>query len=546
MSTKIYTIAEFKGIDQSKSENGLNPSYSPDACNMDTENGDLAVAKGYVKHISEAIPGIGAIRRLYVWRAHNTTHYVAVAGNEVYASTGGSWTLTHTFTGIVGSKWDFLEVRIGTADYLLIANGETQMIKWSGGGAAELFGSGETVYTGTVSAYSNKVVTLSDAIDALAQMRLLQVGIIINGVTYAVASVDAANKKVTLSVAPGTAPTAGQSVRARGGLSNEPVNFLAMHYNRLFAAGDPDNPSRLYWSQPPGDYRSIEDWSADDASENTGGGFVDVGTDSDPIVGLCSLSNQLIIFKRASIYRLLGDRPSNYRVYRVNAEVEQMIDSSVILYGDTPMWLTKAGVYFYDGQTARPMGNARQIKTFLASVDLSGCKGAENRDKLHFTAREGSGLDDAVAIYDVVNRTYMIRRGFNVADLCALDGTLFMVNDARYVYRMDEGNTYDGAPIEAYWRTPLSDLNGKYEEKRLARMYLRGGSVNDAALLIDCRAGKYVTTKRILLPLEDYEVTEIQLANQGRAVSFRFYNEAGGWWEIKGGVQVEFSVTGRT
>ena len=45
------SIKQFRGIDQSVSENDMSLSYSPDACNMETENGDLAVAKGYVKHM---------------------------------------------------------------------------------------------------------------------------------------------------------------------------------------------------------------------------------------------------------------------------------------------------------------------------------------------------------------------------------------------------------------------------------------------------------------------------------------------------------------
>ena len=42
-STIKYSIDAFKGIDQSADENSLSPSYSPDACNMDTTDGRLSV-----------------------------------------------------------------------------------------------------------------------------------------------------------------------------------------------------------------------------------------------------------------------------------------------------------------------------------------------------------------------------------------------------------------------------------------------------------------------------------------------------------------------
>ncbi len=200
-------------------------------------------------------------------------------------------------------------------------------------------------------------------------------------------------------------------------------------------------------------------------------------------------------------------------------------------------------MYYFDGQTARLMPNARQIKGFLANVDLSTCKGAENRDRLYFTAREnGSTVDNVMVVYDIPNKTYMIRRGFTVADICSGSGTLYMINENGYVYRMEEGNTYDGIPIEAYWQTPLTDLNGKYENKQLVNMFMRGEG--DAPILLECRAGKTINTHRVLLPKNEYDVAELPLKNLGRTVSFCLKNEQGGRWTIKGGIQVEFSVTG--
>jgi len=566
----MYTISEFRGIDQSKSENGLNPAYSPDACNMDTENGDLAVAKGFVKHIPIQFSDPGdhgmASIKIYAWKTKSGTVYVmgfdAMHGASVLTKFHGiachvntnssdwlggtSWNFTDENAY---ADWHFREVTIGEIDYLLIASGDGPIVKMVYGGLTGSFGSGEYIYQSTVTAYADRVVTLDGAINQNTENRLMQAGIYINDVYHAVESVNKTAKTVTLKEAPSNAPTAGQTVKVTGGLSDAPVRFIEMHYGRLFAAGDKRYPVRLYWSQVPGDYRSIEDWTADDASENTGGGYVEVGSSSDPIVGLCALSNQLLIFKRDSLYRLLGDRPSNYRIVQVNAEIEETTNDSIILYGDTPIWMTKAGLYFFDGQTARPMGNARQIKTFLEGVSLKRCKGCENRDKLYFTAREGDDsrgdADNVLVVYDVVNKTYMIRRGFDVSDLYSRAGTLYMMNPNGYFYRMEEGDTYDGDPIEAYWKTPLSDLNGKYEEKNLVRMYLRGISENDAALLVESRTGRHTITSRILLSEDEHEVAEIPLRGQGRTVTFRFSNEAGGRWTIKGGVQTEFSVTGR-
>ena len=184
---KDYTIQVFKGIDQSKSENRLDAGSTVDACNMDTENGDLAIAKGYVKHIDQEVPGTGDIRRLYVWRDLVTVRYVVIAGKEVYAftdtDTPQEWKLIHTYEEeegrpvFSGLRWKFLECRIGDKNYLLIANGERQIIKWDGA-AVSLFGSGEKVLTTTVSTWTvgTRAVVLTDDIPDIAKTRMEQVG----------------------------------------------------------------------------------------------------------------------------------------------------------------------------------------------------------------------------------------------------------------------------------------------------------------------------------------------------------------------------------
>ena len=487
MSVKGYYIKDFGGIDQSRDPGRISEENSPDACNMDTTDGNLAVGKGFVKHMTEPVPGAGPIRRLYIWRGLVSYRYVVVAGNTVYGYNDfdktPAWRAIYTYEEIendpfYGTRWDFLETKIGDVDYLIIANGERQLIKWDGESEkAELFGSAEKA-------------------------------------------------------------------------SNLPVNYLAMHYSRLFSAGDPEHPSRLYWSCPPGtnsadNVRTIEDWSRDDASENTSGGHVEVGnTSNEPITGICALSNQLIIFKRNSIYRLLGDRPSNYRIYQVYAETEEMSDESITLYGDIPFWLTKNGLYYFDGQTAQRMVNAQNVREILKAAKIQFAKGAKNDDKLFFTIRQNDAdTENAMIIYDVPNRTYMLRNGFTVADIFATGGTLYLINEKRYIYRWGEGDTYDGDLIEAYWNTPLTDLDSKFTIKTIRELYFRGeGDI----ILIDAKVGKNIKEYRYLMPEEIEDVQEVPLKNEGRVFSFKFHNEQGSRFVIKGGVQLRYEVENRT
>ncbi len=635
MALQTYRVEDFRGIDQSKTENKLGSGYSPDAVNMDTRNGDLAVGYGYSAHIVAAVPGTGEIRRLHIWHTMTGDRFVVVAGNDIYAYNGTSWIAIHTYSDTITSDtWDFLEARIGNTDYLIIANGQTQIVKWDGTfaeNAAELFGSGEYIYQSTIASVTHNAVkataatyaeadkvgtftltmpsewsgsigdrlaftvpanmgtltsakltigsttytlsyvpvwsvgdvvmaevtgataaeplddtygvtevTLSAAIPEDCVARAEAIGVRFDGLTYAVDTVSANRLVVTLAKPSKTELTAGMTAVIRGGISNIPVNYVELYYSRLFSAGDPDHPSRLYWSQPPGDTRSIEDWSMDDVSDTTGGGHTEIGTSSDPITGLCAMSNQLIIFKSTSIYRLLGDRPSNYRVTTVTQDADRMANTARVSYADVPHWMTKAGMYYHNGQTSSLAGNARQIRGILAMADVSRCKAAENRDRLYFTCRMGSGAyDDAIIVYDIRDRAYMLRNGFHVIDLCSQGGSLYMVNDKRIIYVWDESTTYAGEPIHAYWNTPKTDLSAKTVTKTLKRLYARG---EGGVIMIEWNIGGFVKSERYQMPENDMNVIRIPLQNEGRVFGFRIYNEAGSWFRVMGGVEVRFET----
>ena len=279
----------------------------------------------------------------------------------------------------------------------------------------------------------------------------------------------------------------------------------------------------------------------DDVSDATGGGFVEVGqTASDPIVGLCALPNQLIIYKQTSVYRLLGDRPSNYRVVAVNRDLERMVNTAHVLYGDVPYWMTRAGMYYHDGQSAKLAGNARQIQRILETADLTTCKAAENRDRLYFTLRQGDGeYDDAMIVYDTKERAYMLRNGFDVADIAAHDGVLYMINSNRYVYKWDKSSDYDGVPIEAHWQTPLTDAGAMSITKALKWLYLRG---EGGAVVVTSRAGKFAQTKVYQMPQDTGDVLRLKLENEGRVFSLRITNQAGSWFRLLGGVDIRFEM----
>ena len=320
--------------------------------------------------------------------------------------------------------------------------------------------------------------------------------------------------------------------------SDKAVNFLELYFGRLFAAGDREHPARLYWSKAPGGTRTIEDWSADESSENVSGGHVEVGIDSDPITGLFALSNQLLIFKKDKLYRLLGDRPGNYRIVPVEAPLAQPVHTACVLYGDRLFFLTDKGLYFYDGQTVRRTAHGADLLPLLRQLDFSAAVATACGDSLYFAAKElaSSTHNDLLIEYDVPRDCFLLRRGFQIVDLNSCYGTLYVLTGRGEVAVLNEGTTYGGDPISAYWETPWLDGTSALTVKQTVEAVLTGtGGPLRVLVLAEDREGDSVNEL-----LGENTPTEFQLRSVGRRLKLRIENVNGSDFDLSGGAELLF------
>lgn len=468
MSVKTYQIPCFAGLDQSGDENRLNPVFSPDAVNMDTAGGRLSVAAGYAKLSSAQLPGSGRIDHLCCLRTAGNDVPVAITSGKVYALIEDEWVLEYTYDNPASFNYDSAMVRIDSTDYLVIADGLHQMIKFDGE-SVSLFGSSE-------------------------------------------------------------------------GCSDVPCAYLTLYRGRLFAAGDRANPDRIYYSCLPGSGRTVEDWGFVQASPSVEGGHAEVGAvGGDPIVAIRALSNQLLIFKKNSLYRLIGDRPGNFTIEHIDADVPTTRHTAVTAFGDVMYFVTKYGLYCYNGVTARPCPDMQRIKRFMETANVARCRAVTVRDKIYFSVRQG--LDDEVMVYDLTGRIYMRRAGFAVHDMTAMNGRLLLMNGRRYPYVFGVGATYDGEPVKAYWTTPLTDLEDKAAIKSPKMLFIRGeGGPVKIETELDGKRRAY----RAFPGSDRSTVYELPLFGGGRTMRLIISNENGGGFTLEGGLETELSIRRRT
>ncbi len=469
MSIKTYGIPYFIGLNQAGDENRLSPVYSPDAVNIDTEGGRLRTAKGFRKFSAALIPGTAKIDLLTCLRTAEGDIPVVITGGNLYALLEGSWVLKYTYENVQsGTSYDSATVRIGMTDYLVIADGVHQMIKFDGE-TVSLFGTEE-------------------------------------------------------------------------GCSDIPTAYLTVYRGRLFAAGDSENPDRIYYSVLPGSGRTVEDWGYVEASPAVEGGHAEVGpAGGDPIVAIKALSNQLLIFKKRSLYRLIGDRPSNFTIEHIDASVPSTRHTAIVNYGDMLYFVTAEGLYYYNGVTARPNPDMRLIKTVMADADASASRAVIARDKLCFTLKRGDA--DEMVVYDLAERKYMLRTGFNLFDAAPIADRLIFVNRKRCLYVFGEGSSYDGDPINAYWRTPRTDLEDKAAIKAPRLLFLRG---KGDGVKVETELDGRITRYDLRLGKTACEVRELPLFGAGCCLSLRFSNERGGDFVFEGGIELELGLRRRT
>lgn len=455
MAYTYGNLSAFTGIRMDLSQALMSPDMSPDACNMDTRTGDLALASGFSRAASGILESETSLLRMYLYANEHGVRYLAVTEDALYFyhSARREWRGIYTFeTAPDPERMDFVPVRIGSDDRLLITYGEGQALTF-------------------------------------------------NAMTNAVEPFGSAEK-----------------------LSNVPVAYAALYFGRLFAAGNRLEPSRLYWSKAPGGDRAIDDWRSDPASENVSGGFVDIDIGDDPITGLIALSNQLLIFTQNRMFRLLGDRPSNYRVIAVDTATAIPPHTACVRYADRLYFLTDSGLFCYDGQTVRRPQQATAMERLLKTSKLFDTVSAACDDRLYFAFRSReSAQHDLMVEYDLLRNCWMLRQGFSLVDLQSVSGMLYALTATGKVVRFDGSSDYDGDPIEAWWCTPLLDFGHKEANKTMLSMTVTGtGELN---VRVDANGTR--SESQAELCETPYTVTELPLHGVGRVFRLRFSNVNG-------------------
>lgn len=583
----VIRIPEFYGIQQQKDGTLLNVGTARNAVNMETGDGCLTVAEAFRTIVNRPATESGEEwRALFAFERSTgddllvacssrkivfcTTDYsAAVSWQElISASTTPQYTPADR-----DSAFDAQLARIGSTDYILIATGGTQIIKapineliagnpvWSWFGSGTYYLPAPITITGVdTTTITKSVISLSgDMLSASThpdeRLRALVFGVYIMDGTEVkyllfpdlIDGIASDGSTITLDLT-GCTVTTSNTVQLRGGVSDKPVSSLELYHDRLWSAGDPEHLSRLYWSCVAGEGRTIEDWVSDDYDEDASGGHVDVGTaDGDKIVALKSMTDCLLIFKVNSIWRLYGNRPSNYTLERITDEIGAYDDSEIITRYGTPYWLTKNGIFYCDGTNAMSADNDVDYLHDLfwevnGAARRSACCVPALR-KLFFDVRSDV-FGRFILTRDLVTGAYLTFNGADIIDIAtASDEALFLTAQGDVIARGENTSrltpylSADG--LAAKWTSQRMDFGGLIGRKQISAFWFRA---TGGRMRVTVRTNIGSNTFDVVPDEMQTDVVRMPVSmSEARTVQVEIENVNGSRFRIEGGIYIVYT-----
>ena len=300
---------------------------------------------------------------------------------------------------------------------------------------------------------------------------------------------------------------------------------ISLHAERLWATGVKAYPNTVYYS----DDLNPENWTG---GEDAAGEVYLPTWDGGVCIGVSNIFSDLVIFKTNNIFRVVGTYPSVYEVKQVYSSVGAIAEKTIVSGNDRAFFLSKDGLYYYNGVSAYPLLGDMAKDVVINPSYAKNAVSIIHKNVLYCAFPEGnSTANNAVFVYDLLNKNLMIWRGIAVTDFMEYEDKLLFTDSTGYVYTMDDNAaTFDGTNISAYWETPWQDLDAFRVTKTADTLYFyaKGNGIMRVDVTFD---GKTKTKNVTLSP--SGKLHSLSLNLEGRRFKMKFSNVSGSNFELK-------------
>jgi hypothetical protein len=274
--------------------------------------------------------------------------------------------------------------------------------------------------------------------------------------------------------------------------------FLTYYHGRVWAAGDPSAPYRLYFSEAG----APETWPSTN--------FIDIEKgDGLPISGIEAWGNSIIIHKNdglsfGCIYLLYiadatgSSDTSNWYVFKSPAAFSSVAHKSQAFFKNVMFYINRNGAYAFTGQDlARTTADSDfgrfatdnltydidpDVKQFNSSY-LDGACAVQYDNKVWLSVPVGETVgvpnqnNTRLYVYDFI-RLDSSKLGVwsrlsypGISDFQVAGGTLYGGDYSGHIYSLDHGTDFDGATIDPYFLTaPISGLTEHRDNSKVFRI----------------------------------------------------------------------------
>lgn len=262
------------------------------------------------------------------------------------------------------------------------------------------------------------------------------------------------------------------------------AKFGLVRGNRLWVAGDPINPSTLWYSG----VNDVTDWGFSGLKL---GGFFDVNPSSGSwISGLGLFFDTILIFKNGTekkIYRLDGTTQSNFTIREVIGGTTCFSDKSVTFTQIGTLFYSIDGVYSFDGSQSVIVPIAVKILDRIAFQYPEKVKAAFwGSENLYLLAYE----DEIYVLNINVGAWFRWKFPFKITAITVVKNDCYIAGDNNWIYKLSWDVYKDGTEdIESVIKTAFYDFGDaavtKYVKYAYFFIYPYGGGTLDIKFNLD-------------------------------------------------------------
>lgn len=265
--------------------------------------------------------------------------------------------------------------------------------------------------------------------------------------------------------------------------------YIVQRGQRLFAAGDPQNPNSIYFSEveSPNNFPALNVINA-------------ISDDNDVLTGLAEFHQAMVAFKKNHVYAWFGWDPElDVRFDKLNVHTGTVSFRTIKRVYNYLYYMGQDGVYALTGLEPEYISSInltdktikRRFKGLFATEKA--CAEFFAGKYMLSVCNEGA-VNNLVLVYDFVAQAWAVWTGWRASALLHYEGALYLGSgDTGQVYKQNDGYNDDDAPIYFKMTTKPFDCKYPLHNKKFAWFYLLAGegaedNAIDVTVLCDYKA----------------------------------------------------------